>query len=99
MKIVIDIPDNYDLSKIQNGSIASKILLNCIKNGTPVSKGYVNVSDPELQRKLNYLMHKIDEAFAEHGEWATGVYYTLGELGFIDGWVEDSEYESFNKIL
>ena len=40
MKIVVDIPDNYDLSKIQNGSIASKILLDCIKNGTLLPKGH-----------------------------------------------------------
>ncbi len=36
MKLIIDIPDNYDLSKIQNGSIASKIILNAVANGTPL---------------------------------------------------------------
>ena len=40
MNLIINIPDNYDLSKIQNGSIASKIILNAVANGTPVKTGY-----------------------------------------------------------
>ena len=43
--IVIKIPDNYDLSKIQNGSIASKIILNAVKNGTPLPKGHGELVD------------------------------------------------------
>lgn len=39
MKLIIEIPDNYDLSKIQNGSIASRIILNAVANGTPVVIG------------------------------------------------------------
>lgn len=38
MKRIIDIPDNYDLSKIQNGSIASKIILDAVKNGSPLDE-------------------------------------------------------------
>lgn len=34
VKIVIEIP-KYDLSKVQNGSIASKMILNAVQNGTP----------------------------------------------------------------
>lgn len=34
MKLIIDIP-NYNLKEVQNGSIASKVLLEAIKNGTP----------------------------------------------------------------
>jgi hypothetical protein len=36
MQIVIDIPDKYDVSKIQNGSIASKKILDAVKNGKPL---------------------------------------------------------------
>ena len=45
MQIVIEIPDNYDFSKIQNGSIASKIILNAVANGTPLPKGYGRLID------------------------------------------------------
>ena len=45
MQIVIDIPDNYDLSKIQNGSIASKVILNAVANGTPLPKGHERLVD------------------------------------------------------
>ena len=45
MRIVIEIPDNYDLSKIQNGSIASKIILNAVANGKPLPKGYGRLID------------------------------------------------------
>lgn len=34
MKLIIDIP-NYNLKEVQNGSIASKVLLEAIKNGIP----------------------------------------------------------------
>ena len=42
MQIVIDISDNYDLSKIQNGSIASKMILNAVANGTPLPDNATN---------------------------------------------------------
>ena len=45
MEIVINIPDNYDLSKIQNGSIASKIILDAVKNGIPLPKGHGRIGD------------------------------------------------------
>lgn len=34
MKVVIDIP-NYNLDKVQNGSIASKVILTAVRNGKP----------------------------------------------------------------
>ena len=42
MQIVIEIPDRlYDnLPKIHNGSMASKALLEYVKNGTPLPKGH-----------------------------------------------------------
>ena len=42
MQIVIDIPNSIyaNLSKIVNGSIASKRILDCVKNGTPLPKGH-----------------------------------------------------------
>ena len=44
-EIVIKIPDNYDLSNIKNGSIASQMILNAVKNGTPLPKGYGELVD------------------------------------------------------
>ena len=42
MKLVIEIPNSLyaNLSKIEYGTNASKRLLDCIKNGTPLPKGH-----------------------------------------------------------
>lgn len=42
MKIEIDIPNSLyaNLSKITNGSAASKRILDCVKNGTPLKTGH-----------------------------------------------------------
>lgn len=47
MKIIIDIPNSLyaNLQKIQNGSIASKRLLDCVRNGTPLPKGHGRLID------------------------------------------------------
>ena len=47
IKLVIKIPENYDLSEIQNGSIASKIILNAVANGTPLPKGHGRLIDAD----------------------------------------------------
>lgn len=47
IELVIKIPSNYDLSKIQNGSIASKIILNAVANGTPLPKGHGRLIDAD----------------------------------------------------
>ena len=47
MKLVIEIPDGYDLTMIQNGSIASKQILNAVKNGTPLPKGHGRLIDAD----------------------------------------------------
>jgi hypothetical protein len=53
MQLVIKIPDNYDLSKIQNGSIASKVILNAVANGTPIPKGHGRLVDADaLEKKM-----------------------------------------------
>ena len=48
MQIVIDIPDNYKLDKIKNGTIASKIILNTIKNGVILPKGHGRLIDADV---------------------------------------------------
>ena len=40
IELVIKIPENYYLLHVQNGSIASKIILNAVYNGTPLPKGH-----------------------------------------------------------
>ena len=39
MKIIIDVPQGLyaNLAKIQRGSIASKRILDCVREGTPIS--------------------------------------------------------------
>lgn len=49
MKMVVEIPDNYDLSRIQNGSIASKIVLEAVKKGKPLPKGHGRLIDADAK--------------------------------------------------
>ena len=58
MKIVIDIPNSLyaNLQKIQNGSIASKRLLDCVRNGTQLPKGHGALIDAEELLKHQYLI-------------------------------------------
>lgn len=39
MKLIIDIPD-YNLTEVQNGSIASKMILEAVKEGTPLKDNH-----------------------------------------------------------
>lgn len=67
MQLVIDIPDNYDLSKIQNGSVASKIVLNAVANGTPLPKGHGKlIAEPteEIIRKLKDARNKYPTTYS-----------------------------------
>lgn len=49
MYIVIEIPNSLyvNLPKIVNGSIASKRILDCVKNGTPLPKGHGRLIDAD----------------------------------------------------
>lgn len=51
IELVIKIPKNFDLSKIQNGSIASQVILNAVKNGTPLPKGHGRLIDENKLKK------------------------------------------------
>ena len=52
MKLVVEIPDGYDVSMIQNGSIASKIILNAVSNATPLEKVLEDIK-AEIEHELN----------------------------------------------
>jgi hypothetical protein len=47
MQLVIEISDglNNNLGTIKNGSIASKIILDCVRKGIPLSKGHGRIGD------------------------------------------------------
>ena len=49
MQIVIDIPNSLyaNLAKIQRGSIASKRILDCVRQGTPLPKGHGRLIDAD----------------------------------------------------
>ena len=49
MRIVIEIPNSLyaNLSKMANGSIACKRILDCVKNGTPLPKGHGRLIDAD----------------------------------------------------
>ena len=47
MQIIVDVPNSLyaNLSKITNGSIATKRILDCVKYGTPLPKGHGRLLD------------------------------------------------------
>ena len=42
MKLIVNIPDSYNLDGIRNGSIYSQLVLNAVKNGTPIPDNATN---------------------------------------------------------
>ena len=46
-KIIIEIPDNYKVMEIANGSIASKIILNAVREGIVLPKGHGKLIDAD----------------------------------------------------
>ena len=46
MEVVIKIPD-YNLDEVQNGSIASGVILKAVKNGTLLPKGHGRLIDAD----------------------------------------------------
>ena len=56
MQIVIDIPKSLyaNLQKIQNGSIAAKRILECVRNGIPLPKGHGRLIDADaVEKEMN----------------------------------------------
>ena len=71
MKLIIDIPETM-LDWIKNGYPNEEDmgnLIDIVLNGTPID----DVKD-RIEKEA-------DEAFESHSEWATGVYYAIGEMG------------------
>lgn len=71
MQLVIEISDGLynNLDTIKNGSIASKIILDCVRNGTPLPKGHGKLSD------VDWVLNKMSTSDAqpitpnEHYAW------------------------------
>jgi hypothetical protein len=59
MQLVIEISDGLynNLGTIKNGSIASKIILDCVRKGTPLPKGHGRLIDADALP-----LHAIDDA-------------------------------------
>ena len=51
MKLIIDIPD-YSLEEVQNGSIASSVILKAVKNGTPINTEGDLISRSALKEEI-----------------------------------------------
>ena len=51
MQIVIEIPENYNLSNIKNGSVASQVILNAVKDGKPLPKKHGDLIDRDKLRE------------------------------------------------
>ena len=70
MEIVIDIPNSLyaNLSKITNGSIAGKRILDCVKNGTPLPKKHGRLIDANEVTAYNNLYEVPTIIGADKGE-------------------------------
>ena len=90
MQIVIDIPNSIyaNLSKIANGSIASKRILDCVKNGIPLPKGHGRLID------VNDLLDRIGlEDNDRNREDNVGEIVTLEDFDFAPTIIEADESE------
>lgn len=65
MKIVIDIPDNYNLDDIKNGSIACGQILGAVKNGIPYNPSGDLISREAMKEAIALLF--------EHGGYDSGL--------------------------
>jgi hypothetical protein len=71
IELIVKIPHSLyaNLSKIQRGSIASKRILECVCNGTPLPKGHGRLIDADkLNRKKKYCFQTESGAFPK-SEW------------------------------
>ncbi len=73
VKLVVSIPENYDLSKIHNGSIASRVILNAIAKGTPLA----NVIDT-IKAEIMHLDYDVEDIDYDYNDMAmTEVVHTI----------------------
>lgn len=81
MELIIDIPNSIyaNLPKIVNGSIASKRILDCVKNGTPLPKGHGDLID--VNRKITVSVY--DDEFEYWFE------ETMTVLEALNRWADD----------
>lgn len=61
MKLIIEIPDSYNLDGIRNGSIYGQLVLNAVKNGTPIPDNATNGEVMKAMFKPNRITRLNDE--------------------------------------
>lgn len=70
MKLIVDVPHSLyaNLSTIKNESVAGKRVLECVKHGTPLSKGHGRLIDAvEREERLEILLYNaIDMLLAKY---------------------------------
>lgn len=66
MRLVIEISDGLynNLDEIKNGSIASKIILNCVRKGQILPKGHGRLVDAEILDLENLYRENDDGSFS-----------------------------------
>jgi hypothetical protein len=70
MKIVINIPDGYNLNDIQNGSIACGQILKAVKNGIPYEERqqgkWITIGEEQGALGIIYKIRKCSKCGWEH---------------------------------
>ena len=86
MKVIINIPNSLyaNLPKIVNGSTASKRILDCVKNGTPLPKGHGRLGDLDALEKE--IVNGIKAGNYEDG------YETFAHINNMDDCIECIKY-------
>jgi len=81
MKLIIDIP-NYNLDRVQNGSIACSRILKAVKNGTPLPKGHGRLIDGD--EIIDEIMKLGEEPDYQHEDetWQNGLYMAESVIEF-----------------
>ena len=85
MKLIVDIPNSYNLDGIRNGSIYGQLVLNAVKNGTPIPDNATNGKEVLIKYCLEHSGEEIYNflrwLFDESMNWTDS-------RGFIIEWLE-----------
>ena len=104
MKLIIEIPDSYNLDGIRNGSIYGQLVLNAVKNGTPIPNNATNGdvikamfpnTDIEIHNITVYVMFDMySNVIPFDLDWWNAPYQKRGNSEYLGGELYQGEFEN-----
>ena len=95
MRLIIDIPNypSYNLTEVQNGSIASKMILEAVKNGIPYS---VKGEKEEEYQMADKIRKAIKEEFKYQASQGRTQYSMEEVIYIVNEVIDEVEFEENN---